>query len=81
MLDSDVENRETRRESVRNDDRCTEFSILSHRDSQTVISVSRVFLHVCDIAFVHSFAGLDHGVSSTVVPSKFKKEALWVFKR
>lgn len=57
----------------------SEFSEIPAEALDLAASILRLFLHMClrgDIAFVHSFAGFDHGVSSAVVPSKLKKEAL-----
>jgi hypothetical protein len=78
MLDSDVENREARCAGRRSLHRILNSEIPAEA-LDLAASILRLFLHMClrgDIAFVHSFAGFDHGVSSAVVPSKLKKEAL-----
>lgn len=57
----------------------SDFSEIPAEALDLAASILRLFLHMClrdDIALVHSFAGLDHGVSSTVAPSKLKKEAI-----
>lgn len=57
----------------------SDFSEIPAEALDLAASILRLFLHMClrdDIALVHSFAGLDHGVSSTVAPSKLKREAI-----